>query len=117
MHTALGEDNGHEAQLNSVVELMLDLTESSVAFCWELGAGQICLMHLHAMHSKQRVVDVSDGAVVTVPTAHASCKLHTACAHVLVSKTTVTGKDYTALHHESDWPLYPHVMTMYLPSD
>lgn len=39
VHTALGEHGEVEAQLNSVVELMLDITESSVAFCWELGSG------------------------------------------------------------------------------
>ena len=39
VHTALGEHGESEAQLNGVVELMLDITESSVAFCWELGSG------------------------------------------------------------------------------
>lgn len=39
VHTALGEHSEAEAQLNSVVELLLDITESSVAFCWELGSG------------------------------------------------------------------------------
>lgn len=37
----LGEHSENEAQLNGVVELMLDITESSVAFCWELGAGSL----------------------------------------------------------------------------
>lgn len=37
---ALGEPSGEEAHLSAVVELMLDITESSVAFCWELGAGK-----------------------------------------------------------------------------
>ena len=43
VHTALGEHGEVEAQLNSVVELMLDITESSVAFCWELGSGAAML--------------------------------------------------------------------------
>lgn len=38
---ALGEVTGEEANLNAVVELMLDITESTVAFCWELGAGKL----------------------------------------------------------------------------
>ena len=42
---ALGEATGEEAQLSAVVELMLDITESSVAFCWELGAGMAPLKH------------------------------------------------------------------------
>lgn len=41
VHMALGEATGEEAHLNAVVELMLDITESSVAFCWELGAGKL----------------------------------------------------------------------------
>ncbi len=44
VHTALGEHGEVEAQLNSVVELMLDITESSVAFCWELGSGAAMLI-------------------------------------------------------------------------
>ena len=40
VHAAVAEDSEEAtSQLNSVVELMLDITESSVAFCWELGAG------------------------------------------------------------------------------
>lgn len=35
----LGESDADETSLLTVVELMLDMTESSVAFCWELGAG------------------------------------------------------------------------------
>lgn len=35
----LGDADAEEASLLAVVELMLDMTESSVAFCWELGAG------------------------------------------------------------------------------
>ena len=35
----LGDPDAEEASLLAVVELMLDMTESSVAFCWELGAG------------------------------------------------------------------------------
>ena len=38
---ALAEVTCEEAHLNAVVELMLDITESSVAFCWELGAGKL----------------------------------------------------------------------------
>lgn len=38
---ALGEVTGEEANLNAVIELMLDITESTVAFCWELGAGKL----------------------------------------------------------------------------
>lgn len=41
VHMALGEVFGEEANLNAVVELMLDITESTVAFCWELGAGKL----------------------------------------------------------------------------
>lgn len=41
VHVALGEVTGEEANLNAVVELMLDITESTVAFCWELGAGKL----------------------------------------------------------------------------
>ena len=37
----LGQHSENEAQLNGVVELMLDITESSVAFCGELGAGKL----------------------------------------------------------------------------
>ena len=41
-HTTVGEEGqGSVGQLNAVVELMLDITESSVAFCWELGAGKL----------------------------------------------------------------------------
>ena len=41
-HTTVGEEGqGSVSQLNAVVELMLDITESSVAFCWELGAGKV----------------------------------------------------------------------------
>ncbi|KAL3141037.1 hypothetical protein ABBQ32_005551 [Trebouxia sp. C0010 RCD-2024] len=40
VHMALGEASGEEGHLSAVVELMLDITESSVAFCWELGAGE-----------------------------------------------------------------------------
>ena len=47
----LGEHSENEAQLNGVVELMLDITESSVAFCWELGAGSL-LLHCHASHTR-----------------------------------------------------------------
>ena len=39
VHRTLGEADTEECGLASVVELMLDITESSVAFCWELGAG------------------------------------------------------------------------------
>ena len=39
VHTVLGDADAEEASLLAVVELMLDMTESSVAFCWELGAG------------------------------------------------------------------------------
>ena len=41
VHMALGEMTAEEAHLNAVIELMLDITESSVAFCWELGAGKL----------------------------------------------------------------------------
>ena len=47
VQTTLGESSGEETHLNSVVELMLDITESSVAFCWELGAGRACTHHLN----------------------------------------------------------------------
>ena len=40
VHKVLGEAGGEDTGLLAVVEVMLDLTESSVAFCWELGAGQ-----------------------------------------------------------------------------
>lgn len=50
---ALGEVTGEEANLNAVVELMLDITESTVAFCWELGAGKLqaasCKYRLHML--------------------------------------------------------------------
>ena len=39
--TASEEGPGSVSRLNAVVELMLDITESSVAFCWELGAGKL----------------------------------------------------------------------------
>ena len=42
VHVELGEVSVEEAHLSSVIELMLDITESSVAFCWELGAGNFC---------------------------------------------------------------------------
>lgn len=41
VHKVLGEAGGEDTGLLAVVEVMLDLTESSVAFCWELGAGQL----------------------------------------------------------------------------
>ena len=40
VHKVLGEAGGEDTGLLAVLEVMLDLTESSVAFCWELGAGQ-----------------------------------------------------------------------------
>lgn len=58
VHTALGEHSEVEAQLNSVVELMLDITESSVAFCWELGSG--------ATHADLRVVSYTNTATIAV---------------------------------------------------
>ena len=57
-HTGLGEHSEVEAQLNSVVELMLDITESSVAFCWELGSG--------ATHADLRVGSYTNTATIAV---------------------------------------------------
>ena len=51
VHTALGEVTGEEAHVNGVVELMLDITESSVAFCWELGAGKLHAGKTYAQHA------------------------------------------------------------------
>lgn len=44
VHRTLGEVDTEECGLAAVAELMLDITESSVAFCWELGTGQPCTL-------------------------------------------------------------------------
>lgn len=64
VHTALGEHDEFEAQLNSVVELMLDITESSVAFCWELGSGEA---------AAGQVMTLASAAIKEAQVAFAAC--------------------------------------------
>ena len=75
VHTALGEVTGEEAHVNGVVELMLDITESSVAFCWELGAGKLHAGKTYAQHA---------------PLSYCMYQSRHDCCHIAILTTTFT---------------------------